>query len=53
MKNMKDLRCIVCGKPVKKGDMCTGVIKSMKVTVCREHAEQCKNCESRTCGVVK
>ena len=44
-----DLKYIICGKPVGKEEMCTGIIKNMKVTVCKEHHDAFKNCEKRIC----
>jgi hypothetical protein len=50
--NSMNLRCIVCGKPVNRDEMCTSVIKSMKVTMCKDHSEDCQSCENRECEAV-
>jgi len=44
-----ETKCIVCGKPVRKDEMCTGVIKNMKVTLCKEHMKDCSVCEKKVC----
>jgi hypothetical protein len=40
-------KCIICGKEM--GEMCYGIIKDMKVSLCRDHCQKCENCEQKNC----